>query len=59
MEELADEAGEEAEEQNAAGGEKKRQVEEECLGVEAGPEAGVEAGVVIILSQKSIRSKDW
>jgi hypothetical protein len=59
MEELADEAGEEAEEQNAAGVEKKRQVEEECLGVEAGPEAGVEAGVVIILSQKSIRSKDW
>jgi hypothetical protein len=51
VEELADEAGEEAEEQNVAGVEKKRQVEEECL--------GVEAGVVIILSQKSIRSKDW
>ena len=59
VKELKDEAGEEAEEQNAAGVEKKRQVEEECLGVEAGPEAGVEAGVVIILSQKSIRSKDW
>ena len=55
VEELADEAGEEAEEQNVAGVEKKRQVKEECLGVEA----GVEAGVVIILSQKSIRSKDW
>ena len=57
VEELVDEAGEEAKEQNAAGAEKKRQVEEECLGVEAGP--GVEAGVVIILSQKSISSKDW
>lgn len=37
MEELVDEAGEDAEEQNAAGVEKKRQVEEEYLGVEAWP----------------------
>jgi hypothetical protein len=61
VKELKDEAGEEAEEQNAAGVEKKRQVEEECLGVEARPggRGRSRSRVVIILSQKSIRIKVW
>ena len=62
VEELVEEdLEEEGKKQNGTEVEKDLQVEEEGRGVEAGAEAeaGVEVVVVVILSKKLDRSRDW